>query len=183
MEDQGQQVRVVALGEVDPGRTAGGESRPLAAPETAQEFGTLLHDDDIGGEIGVEHDIGPELAQCRDDLTLNVGPGREAEFLTETDPHRGGELEDGHDPGVEQIIEHPIGFVALPQGTGRADQDTLTAGHAGRLRLRQAVAQSDSGLQAGPGDDQRVDRLAMAADGDTALAAHALGHVADERRG
>jgi hypothetical protein len=165
---QRQHLRVMLLGEVDPRRAARGEGRALLRLEVAEQFGAFLHDHHVGAEVGVEDHVGAEFAQRGDDLPLDVGAGRQAELLAEADADRRRRLEHGDDVRVGEVIEHFLRLVALGQGAGRADHDTLTAGDARRSVDRSAF-EPDAGGVAPARELERVDVLDLAADGDAAL--------------
>ena len=154
----------------------------LLGLQALEKLDAFLHDDDVGGEIGVEHDVDADLAAGGDDMALHIGAGRHAKLLAEGDTHRRRELDDRGDFRVVDVVERLVDLVAFAERPGRADEHALAAGDAGRIGLVAAALQFDQPIDAGLGHHQGVDLLEVAADGDAALAAHAAGHVADDRR-
>lgn len=65
----GHEVRVAVLHVLDPAGAAGGEHRQLRARfDLLEKLRRLLHDREVGREVGVVHHVGAEAAQRGDEL-------------------------------------------------------------------------------------------------------------------
>ncbi len=112
------QLREVFLHEAHPARAAGGHERQLhvgialeGGVQAAQQLRTLLHDGEVGGEVGVEYVVETQPSQRRHHLARHA-PARIAEVLSETHAHGGGGLHHHRLGGVGDGAEH-IGDVGV----------------------------------------------------------------------
>lgn len=116
------------LEKFDPAGTAAGQDRQIfAALDALDKLGRLLHDRQVGREVGVEHLVETELAQRRDHFSGADRAGRHAELLADCDADRGGGL-DHH--GLGRVVQHApdrILVVHLGQGADRAGLYALAA--------------------------------------------------------
>ena len=101
--------------------------------EALHELAGLLHDGEVGGEVGVEHGLEAEAAQRGVELAGEVGAGRQAEGLADGHAHGRGDLHHAVLGRVVQRRPDGGGLVVLDDGAGRAVVGALAAFHAGRL--------------------------------------------------
>ena len=67
---------------VDPARTTGSEHGQRAAvSDPIQQLRAFLHDDDVGGKVGIVHRVKAQTAQSCGHLALHIGADGKAEFL------------------------------------------------------------------------------------------------------
>ena len=171
------EIVVQLLHEVGPRRAAGGDERQRAAlvHEALDELAGLLHDGDVGGEVGVEHGLEAEAAQGGVELAGEVGAGRQAEGLAEGHAHRRGDLHDA--------VLAP-GRAAPPRrrrsrrfrrwrrwGSGRSTGRTCTQGDSASVM---SPAGGHAGVDAAVEEGQRPDVLHLLADLHAAAAFDAL---------
>ena len=147
------------------------------AAQAAQELVPLLHDDQVGGEVGVEDLVDAQLAQGGHHAPLYVGPGRQVELVAQSHAHRGSELHDREDIRIVAVVDDALGVVLLGQGAHRTDQGALPAGDALAAGQLLGIADADLPREARARGRQGLDALHVAAHLDTAAAADALGHV------
>ena len=183
------QLREVLLHEAHPAGTAGGHERQLyalVAPDgsvqASEQLGTLLHDGEVGGEVGVEHVIETEPAQRGNHLARHA-PAGEAEILSEPDAHGGSGLYHYRLGGVGDGTEH-VGDVGVLRECARgAYRHALSAVDAvGRLY---GVVEGGAHHCRETAVDGREDayRLDFVAGGLAAAAHDALVHVAHDGYG
>ena len=193
-----QQVREVVLEEVDPARAARGEDRQarlllrvgvgLAGPlelevllHAADELVALLHDGEVGGEVGVEHLVEPEHAERGDELAGDRLARLEAELLADRDADRGRGLDDDRLLRVVDRGHDLLGVADAHDGPDGADVDALAAEGAGAVRERDHRGGADLGGEAAAVAGERADGLHLVADGLAAAAHDALAQVAHDR--
>ena len=120
----------LGLDKPDPARTAGGEHGPcvlVPVGKALHKLAALLHDGQVGGEVGVEHIVKAHLLQGSDHA-LRSGVFRlQVVILRPRGPHRRGHLDHGDLFGVGQSIEHPAGIIPLLQTAYGAVGHALTA--------------------------------------------------------
>ena len=165
---------ILALQEADPAGAAGGEHGPaVLAPvgEALDELAALLHDGEVGGEVGVEDIVKAHVLQSGDDAAGGGVLGAETPALCPGHPHGGGHLDHGGDLRVRQGLQHPAGIVPDGEGPGGAVGDALAAEGAVRVLQVAAVADGHGGPGAGADLVPDMHLLDLVADLD---AAHAL---------
>ena len=91
------------------------------------EFAALLHNGEVGGEVGVEDVVKADLPQGADHVAGGGFVGRELEGLRPGHPHRRRHLDHRGDLRVRQGVQHPVGVVPGRQGAGGAVGDALAA--------------------------------------------------------
>ena len=163
---------------LDPAGAAGGEHGELCTGlHLLQELGTLLHDGEVGGEVGVIHNVNAQTAKSRDNLAgYGLGCGH-AELLSKSHTDRRGKL--NHHTLV-RIVDHAphLGNLAVDgDGTRRADGCTLAAAHTARLDKHLAEAGSHDGFFAAFGKVDGADILHLGAHTYTKAAKNALGGI------
>ena len=178
-----QEVGVLDFDEVDPARRAGGDHREDAAVgDAVEEFVSLFHYGEVGGEVRVEYLVEAEAAQRGDHFAGDDFAGGEAEGFAERDARRGGGLDYGVFLRVGEGGEDFFGVVALADGRRRADGSALSAVGAGDLVEAEVEGRSDDGLESAVDVSVDVEALALMAGSYAASAEYAFVGVADEAR-
>ena len=114
-----------------------------------KEFRPLLHDGQVGGEVGVKHIVKAQPAQDGGHaLYGGLLPGH-VEVLPPGGAHRGGHLDHGDLVRVGQGVKGPLGVVPLPQAAHGAVGDALAAQGAVRVLDDPVARHVDGGPAAG----------------------------------
>ena len=127
--------------------------------EPLHEFAGLLHDCEVGGEVGVEHGLETKAAQRGVELAGEVGARRQAERLADGDAHSRRDLHHAVFGRVVQRGPDGGGLVVLDDGAGGAVVGALAALHAGRLGQRDVAGRGHAGVDAAVEERQRPDVL------------------------
>ena len=179
---------VACLHKAHPARAAAREHGPAAAVALAlgglaqalEQLGALLHNGEVGREIGVEHVLKAHAAQ-RAGQALDGGfLARNAELLAPGATHGRRDLHQHDLVGIGDGIEHGLGIVALAQCTRRAMRDALAARDAIGLADRRAPAGAHGGMRGAVGQIPNAEPLHALAHLDAAHALDALVVVADD---
>ena len=104
-----QQVGIEGFCILLPAGTAGGKHRkflriPMLHP--LQEFTALLHNGQVGAEVGVEYIVKAQPLEGGDHLSGGGGAGSQAELLCPGHPHCGGYLDHSGDLRICQGVQH-----------------------------------------------------------------------------
>ena len=174
---------MTVLDVLDPAGAAGGEHRQLRAGlDLLEEFCRLLHDREVGGEVGVIHHVRTEAAQRGDEL---AGAGLvcgQTEALGHADTHTGRVL---HDDLAGLILQHRpelFGLVADRDRTGRAHGGTLAAADTVGILEGLAEVGGDVRLLAAAAEIDRADVLDLGAGAHAQTAEDALARIAHDAR-
>ena len=171
----------VLLHPVRPRRAAARQERELAAlGEALDELGALLHDRDVGGEVGVEHLVEAEAAQRGVYLAGRELAGLHAERLAERDADSRSDLHEADLLGVLKRIPDFLRLVVLVYRAHRAVRGALAALDAGRLGELDAGGGGHHGLLAAADELERPDVLHLLAHLGAAAALDALVGVEDD---
>ena len=121
------------LHERHPARTAGGHQgdfdRPVAREilvQALEQFGALLHDRQVGGEVGVENVVEAQPTQRCGHLARDA-PAFQSEILAEGHAHGGGGLHHDRLAGIGERLHHLPDVAVLREGAGRTDGYALAA--------------------------------------------------------
>ena len=176
------EVVVHLLHEIGPRRAAGGDERELAAlvDEALHELAGLLHDGEVGGEVGVEHGLEAEAAQGGVERPVRSVPGGRPKASPRATRTDGRDLHHAVLGRVVQRLPHGGGLVVLDDGAGGAVVGALAALHAGRLGERDVAGRRHAGVDAAVEEGKRPDVLHLLADLDAPAAFDALGEVEDD---
>ncbi len=173
----------VFLHPVGPRRAAAGEQRQLAAlGEALDELSALLHDRDVGREVGVEHLVEAEAAERGVDLAGGERAGLHAEGLADGDADGRRDLHQADLLGVLQRGPDLAGLVVLVDGADRAVRGALAALDARRVGELDAGGRGHHRLLAAADELERPDVLHLLADFRAAAALDALVGVEHDRR-
>ena len=181
-------LRVTRLHKAHPARAAAREHGPAATVALAlgglaqalEQLGALLHNGEIGREIGVEHVLKAHAAQCAGQAFDGGFLARNAELLAPSASHGRRDLHQDDLVGIGDGIEHGLGVVALAQRARRAMRDALAARHAIGLADRRASAGAHGGVRGAVGQIPNAEPLHALAHLDAAHALNALVVVADD---
>ena len=152
-------LRIARLHKAHPARAAARIHGPAAAVTLAlgggaqalEQLGALLHNGEIGREIGVEHVLKANAAQ-RASQALNGGLlARYAEFLAPGAAHGRRDLHQHDLVGICERVKHGLGIVALAQCARRAMRNALAARDAIGLADRCAPAGTHGGMRGAVG--------------------------------
>src|SRR5690554_7733424 len=99
--------------------------------DTLQQLRPLLHDGEVGTEIGVEHIIEPQLTQRCDHLPGHQRPRLQSELLSQRSTYGRRCLHDDRLIWICQRTNDTVGMIHLRECTGGTDRDTLPAVGAG----------------------------------------------------
>jgi hypothetical protein len=108
--------------------------RAAVVDEALDELARLLHDGEVGGEVGVEHRLETEPAHRGVELPGQVGARRHSRRPRRGDAHRGRDLHVQNLFGIAQGLPDGGGLVVFDDGAGRAMGGALAAFDARRLR-------------------------------------------------
>ena len=153
-------LRIARLHKAHPARAAARKHGPAATVTLAlgdgaqalEQLGALLHNGEVGREIGVEHVLKANAAQRASQALDGSLLARNAELLAPGATHGRRNLHQHDFVGIGESIEHGLGIVALAQcarrtmcnalaardAIGLADRRTPTGAHGG---MRGAVGQ------------------------------------------
>ena len=152
-------LRIARLHKAHPARAAAREHGPAAAVALAlggltqalEQLGALLHNGEVGREIGVEHVFKAHAAQRASQALDGSLLARNAELLAPSATHGRRDLHQ-HDPvGIGESVEHGLGVVTLAQRARRAMRDALTACGAIGLADRRTPAGAHGGVRGAVG--------------------------------
>ncbi len=146
------------------------------------QFSSLLHDRQVGGEDGVKDLVKAEPPQAGYHLAGGDRPGCRTEGLGNRDPNGRSGL-DNHMLGrIEEDLPDLVRIVLLGQRPSRTDQSTLPAEGTGRIVNRSFKERGHLGVEAPLGQGDGRHALDLPADRHAALAEDALGAIDRERR-
>ena len=94
-----------------------GQRVPLPMGKAVHELAALLHNGEVGSEIGIEHVVKAHLLQGGDHALRRGELRRQMVVLCPGHPDGGGHLYHGDLIGVGQSIEHLAGVIVLLQAT------------------------------------------------------------------
>ena len=142
--------------------------------EALDELAALLHDGEVGGEVGVEHIVEAHLLEGGDHPLGGGEPGRQSEGLGPggTDGRR--HLDHGDLLGIGQSLIDQGGVVPLLETAHGAVGDALTAEGAVGLAQGPGPVHADGGAGAGAHHVPHAHALDLVADLDAAHALDAL---------
>lgn len=148
--------------------------------EALDELTALLHDGQVGREVGVEHIVEAQALQGGHHTACSPLPGAHAEFLCPSHPDRRGHLDHGGDLRVRQGPQNLVGVIPGCQGAGGTVGDALAAEHAGGVFQIAVVADIHGGAGAGARHVPDVHALDLVADLDAAHALDAFAGLPDD---
>ncbi len=185
-----EQVGIVVLEEIDPGRAARRHDRKLDALVAGQmslqafeDLGACFHDGKGGGEVRVEHLGKAQVTEGGYHLAGHDGAGLHAELLAEGHADSGSRLGDDDLVGVHQVVHQAVGVVTLGQGARRADGDALAAISAIRVLKHAVEGRSDGGVETAADSAEDTHGLDIVAHSLATAAEDALVHVARDGGG
>ena len=143
----------------------------VAVGKTVDELTALLHDGQVGGEIGVEHIVEAHGLQSRDHTLRRGKLGVEVIVLRPGAAHGGRHLHHGDALRIGQRVEHLAGVIVLLQAAHGAVGDALAAEGAAALAQRAGARHAYGGVGTGAHQIPDAHGLHLVADLD---AAHAL---------
>ena len=184
-ERLGMHVGVVVLAELDPAGGAGGDQGQRAAVlDAVDKLGALLHDGQVGGDVGVEHLVKAQAAQGGDHLALHVGADGHAEALAQGGADGGGGAARPRawsgSARAAQTLSVSSFSVRAPVGQTAMHWPQVTQADFAQVHVKGAADVGGEAAVVGADDAARPD---FAADGDAAAAEDALGVVADQMGG
>ena len=152
-------LRITRLHKANPARAAAREHGPAAAVALAlggltqalEQLGALLHNGEVGREIGVEHVLKAHAAQRASQALDGSLLARNAEFLTPGATHGRRDLHQHDLVGISERVKHGLGIVALAQCARRAMRNALAARDAIGLADRRAPAGAHGGVRGAVG--------------------------------
>ena len=166
----------LGLDEPHPAGTAGGEHGPgvlIPVGEALHKLAALLHDGQVGGEIGVEYIVKAHLLQGGDHALGGGVLGLQVVVFRPGGPDRRGHLDHGDLLGVGQGVEHPAGVVVLLQTAHGTVGHALAAEGAVGVCQRPGPGHADGGAGTGAHQVPDVHTLDLVADLDAAHTADA----------
>ena len=168
-----------------PAGAAGGKHGPaVLAPvgKPLNELAALLHDGQIGGEVGVEHVVEAQTLQSSYQFAYRhlLVFVYHTEHLCPGHPYGGGHLDHSGDLRVRQSPQDLVGVIPDRQSAGGAMGDALAAEHAGSVFQIAVIADIHGGAGAGAGHIPDVHPLDLVADLDAAHALDALAGLPDD---
>ena len=119
--------------------------------QALEQLGALLHNGEVGREIGIEHVLKAHAAQRASQTLDGCLLARYAEFLSPGATHGRRNLHQHDLIGIGESIEHGLGIVTLAQGARRAMRDALTARDAIGLADRRTPAGAHGGMRGAVG--------------------------------
>ena len=143
----------------------------VAVGKALDELAALLHDGQVGGEIGVEYIVEAHGFQGRHHPLRRGVLGVQVEEFRPGRPNGGGHLHHGDALGIGQSVKHLAGVVVLLQTAHGTVGDALTAERAVALAQRAGTGHAYGGVGAGAHQVPDAHGLHLVADLD---AAHAL---------
>ncbi len=146
--------------------------------QAEEQFGSLLDDRQIGGEVGVEDLVETAAAQGGVELEGEGLAGGQAETLADGRPRAGGGLDDDVTLGVVDGGPDVVGDVLGLQRPGRAAIAALPAVDADHVGQRLLDEGGDAGAIAAVDGLQHADLLQVDTGADAAAAEDALVDVA-----
>ena len=156
--------------EIHPGRAAGchdGELHALVpakeGPQAVEDFGTLFHDGEVCGEVGVKHIVEAKVAEGGCKLAGDNGAGLHAEFLSKCHANRRGGLGDDYLFRVAEVVQEAVCVVTLSECSGGADGHALTAVGAVGVLEHAVEGRGDGGLEAATYGAKNAHRLDLVA--------------------
>ena len=177
---------VVGLDKPHPAGAAGGEHGPLVVltvGEALHELAALLHNGQVGAEVGVEYIVKAQPLEGGDHLSGGGRAGGQAELLSPGHPHRRGYLDYRGDLRIRQGVQHILCVVPLTKGTCGTVGDALSAESAVRLPDLPVVADVDGNTGTSSRYIPDIQPLDLVADLNAAHALDALALLADQRSG
>ena len=164
----------VMLAILDPaGRAGGDKGQHAAVAYPLKQLVCLLHDGEVGGEIGVKDLVEAEPAKGCDHLAGHVGAYLVAERLAQSDSDRGSGVDYDILIGIRNGLKDLGGVVLLIESAYGAVDYALTAGDAGILVKRQLKRGADVSVESSGVCADNADSLIVAG-GDAAAAEDAL---------
>ena len=150
---------VARLHKAHPARAAAREHGPAAAVALAlggltqalEQLGALLHNGEIGREIGIEHVLKANAAQRASQAFDGSLLARNAKLLAPGATHGRRNLHQYDLVRIGESIEHGLGIVTLAQGARRTMCNALAARDAIGLADRRAPAGAHGGMRGAVG--------------------------------
>ena len=181
-------LRIARLYKAYPAWAAAREHGPTAAVALAlggltqalEQLGALLHNGEVGREVGVEHVLKAYAAQCAGQALDGGLLARNAELLAPGTTHGRRNLHQHDLVGIGERIEHGLGVVALAQRTRGAMRNALAARDAVGLADRRAPAGAHGSMRGAVGQVPNAQSLHALAYLDAAHAFNALVVFADD---
>ena len=175
-------VGIIGLAEVDPAGRAGGNHRKSAAVfHSVEKLGALLHDGEVGAEVGVIDLLEAEAAERRDHFSGDGGSYLHSEFLAEG----GADCGSGLDYNVateSHCLVHLVNFGFEHQRAGGANAYALSAEYAGGFAERTVSGRTDDGVEATVLEAENAEPVGVFASCDAASAKNTFAGVADYGR-
>ena len=159
---------------------ARGIPRHALRPQAFEQLGALLHDGEVGREIGVEHILESHTAQRAGQTLDRRVLARKPQLLAPGRAHGGRHLDEHDLLGVGDGIEHGLGIVALAERPRGAMRDALAAGDAIGLGDGLAALGTNGRVRGTVGEVPDAEPLYLFADLDAAHAFDALVVIADD---
>ena len=179
--DVRQQVGIVGLGVVHPaGRAGRDHGQHAVALDAVEKLGCLLHDGEVGAEVGVIDLLEAEALEGGNHLAGDGGPDGIAELLSQGGADGGSGLDDdvlARDHGCVDLVD----FGLDEKRSRGADAHALPAHEAGRLVEREIAGGGDERLEATLLEAKHTVAVGVLAALDAAAAEDALAGIADDR--
>ena len=121
------------------------------AKQALEQLGALLHNGEVGREIGIEHILKAYAAQRASQTLDGCLLARNAELLAPSTTHGRRDLHQHDLVGISERVKHGLGVVALAQRARRAMRDALAARDAIGLADRHAPAGAHGGMRGAVG--------------------------------
>ena len=181
-------LRIARLHKAHPARAAARKHGPAAAialtlsggAQALEQLGALLHNGEVGREIGIEHVLKAHTAQRAGQALDGSLLARNTELLAPGATHGRRNLHQHDLVGISESIEHGLGVVALAQCARRAMRNALAARDAIGLADRRAPAGTHGGMRGAVGQVPNPQALHALAHLDAAHALNALVVFADD---
>ena len=150
---------VTCLHKAHPARAAARKHGPAASialtlgggTQALEQLGALLHNGEVGREIGIEHVLKAHAAQRASQTLDGCLLARNAEFLAPGAANGRRDLHQHDLVGISERVKHGLGVVALAQRARRAMRDALAARDAIGLADRHAPAGAHGGMRGAVG--------------------------------
>ena len=125
----GQQLGVINLRKVDPGRAAAGKlgQGPVLLRDAADQFTGFLHDGQVSGEVGVQHIIHAQGPKKCYHFAFHEGAGFHPELLAQGSPYGRGGADNYDLLRIGDGLLNRGSFVPLHNAVHRTGVGTLTA--------------------------------------------------------
>lgn len=142
--------------------------------QAPEQLGALLHNGEVGREIGIEHVFKARATQHASQALDGSLLARNAEFLAPSATHGRRDLHHHDLVGIGERVKHGLGIVALAQCARRAMRNALAARDAIGLADRRAPTGTHGGMRGAVGQVPNPQALHALAHLDAAHAFNAL---------